>query len=414
MAKLKTIDAIRTSVQSMKKYVDGKLNKKADVDDVFELLPAYDTRNTTTFTYEYDKIEEGKVVVDEYWEGEVVQRFVKVADLTAEEFDIFYAESMKSYKSQSSFTQELEHTIGDNIYNSTYEGTTFAIRKDENENEIDTFLYANSCVYFLKQPYSNSYVEFPEAGVYFKIYTEWGSSKYPIKMTINIVNGELKVIDKKYLVNSPGRTFEPYSIKYYDSDINTTFTYRDGEVFNNESNMALEFDSHAEGKETKALGNYSHAEGYITRASGEASHTEGIGTKARGKGSHAEGFNSYALAQAAHAEGEATTADGSASHAEGINTIALGYGQHVQGKFNIENEYKYAHIVGNGSYDARSNAHTLDWDGNAWFAGDVSIGPNNEVLVTKAYVDEAIANNESVITQSEFETIVNEVFNTDR
>ena len=33
---------------------------------------------------------------------------------------------------------------------------------------------------------------------------------------------------------------------------------------------------------------------------------------------------------------------------------------------------KYAHIVGNGeSNSARSNAHTLDWDGNAWFAGTV-------------------------------------------
>ena len=36
---------------------------------------------------------------------------------------------------------------------------------------------------------------------------------------------------------------------------------------------------------------------------------------------------------------------------------------------------KYAHIVGNGAplgdENARSNAHTLDWEGNAWFAGSV-------------------------------------------
>ena len=32
----------------------------------------------------------------------------------------------------------------------------------------------------------------------------------------------------------------------------------------------------------------------------------------------------------------------------------------------------YAHIVGNGtSSTTRSNAHTLDWKGNAWFAGTV-------------------------------------------
>jgi membrane protein implicated in regulation of membrane protease activity len=40
---------------------------------------------------------------------------------------------------------------------------------------------------------------------------------------------------------------------------------------------------------------------------------------------------------------------------------------------------KYAHIVGNGHLtenkkEVRSNAHTLDWNGNAWFAGDVYVG----------------------------------------
>lgn len=30
--------------------------------------------------------------------------------------------------------------------------------------------------------------------------------------------------------------------------------------------------------------------------------------------------------------------------------------------------------MGNGSPSKRSNAHTLDWSGNAWFAGDVYTG----------------------------------------
>lgn len=33
----------------------------------------------------------------------------------------------------------------------------------------------------------------------------------------------------------------------------------------------------------------------------------------------------------------------------------------------------YAHIVGNGTSTTRSNAHVLDWSGNAWFAGDVYV-----------------------------------------
>ena len=61
--------------------------------------------------------------------------------------------------------------------------------------------------------------------------------------------------------------------------------------------------------------------------------------------------------------------------AEGIGTVATAKGQHVQGKYNIEDiEKKYAHIVGNGEENIPSNAHTLDWDGNAWFAGDIKLG----------------------------------------
>ena len=47
-------------------------------------------------------------------------------------------------------------------------------------------------------------------------------------------------------------------------------------------------------------------------------------------------------------------------------------GKTRSGTFYIaENEENYLHIVGNGLYGQPSNAHTLDWDGNAWFAGKV-------------------------------------------
>ena len=67
---------------------------------------------------------------------------------------------------------------------------------------------------------------------------------------------------------------------------------------------------------------------------------------------------------------------GLVSHSEGYNTIATGDYQHVQGRYNkIDKENKYADIVGNGSSkNVRSNAYTLDWNGNAWFAGDIKIG----------------------------------------
>ena len=131
--------------------------------------------------------------------------------------------------------------------------------------------------------------------------------------------------------------------------------------------------SHAEGYKTKAKGNNSHAEGNTTIAQGDDSHAEGQQTHAEGICSHAEGYNTQATGGQAHAEGSTTQAKGQNSHAEGYNTIASGYAQHVQGINNIEDTAgRYAHIVGNGADgDNRSNAYTLDWNGNAWFAGSV-------------------------------------------
>ena len=155
--------------------------------------------------------------------------------------------------------------------------------------------------------------------------------------------------------------------------------------------------SHAEGLSTTASGSYSHAEGSGTTASGSYSHAEGHMTTASGSYSHAEGNITIASGLASHTEGENTTASGENSHAEGLLTSANSSCQHVQGKFNIRDEHEtYAHIVGNGTNDQfRSNAHTLDWNGNAWFAGDVYTGSTSgtnrdkgsKKLATEEYVD---------------------------
>ena len=160
--------------------------------------------------------------------------------------------------------------------------------------------------------------------------------------------------------------------------------------------------SHAEGCQTTASGNYSHAEGCLTTAtsfashaegdqttsSGNYSHAEGCQTTASGTHSHAEGVGVEASGTASHAEGSGVEASGKYSHAEGYVTIAAGRSQHTQGEYNIvDPEYdvndnakrgKYAHIVGNGTQSKRSNAHTLDWSGNAWFQGDVYVGGTSQ------------------------------------
>lgn len=151
------------------------------------------------------------------------------------------------------------------------------------------------------------------------------------------------------------------------------------------NNQALNDGCHVEGVQCIASGYWSHAEGEMTRVTSYASHAEGSYTKmpdgttrygtASGYASHIEGGGSHASGSCSHAEGLATTAKGNYSHTEGRYTTAGSNNQHVEGCANIEDtESKYIHIAGNGDFGAPSNAHTLDWDGNAWFSGDVYIG----------------------------------------
>lgn len=101
---------------------------------------------------------------------------------------------------------------------------------------------------------------------------------------------------------------------------------------------------------------------------------------------------------------------GSSSHALGSNLKASGVCQAVIGKYNIEDTNNtYAEIVGNGGVNARSNARTLDWNGNEVLAGNITLGNHTTIannsnsdititlpssagtLATETYVDNAIA-----------------------
>ena len=145
------------------------------------------------------------------------------------------------------------------------------------------------------------------------------------------------------------------------------------------STTASKYYSHAEGSNTTASGTSSHAEGSGTTASGYYSHAEGSTTNATADTSHAEGSGTTASGYASHAEGSGTTATAGSSHAEGSGTKASSANQHVQGKFNVEDTAgTYAMIIGNGTADdARSNALTVDWNGN------VECGTINGVNITQ-------------------------------
>ena len=209
--------------------------------------------------------------------------------------------------------------------------------------------------------------------------------------------------------------------------------------------------SHAEGDKTTASGMRAHAEGDETTASGRASHAEGDGTTASGCASHAGGR--YNIADSSEYSYEFTTTTlyvnkSATDYSFGTDiTIDLESGKcllhdkkpltpivgikdcYIQaedenvaywvlsseqspnvssniefnvvsvdvGKFYQPAYMHYATIIGNGISDyTRSNAYTLDWDGNAWFAGDVYVGSTSgtnkddgsKKLATEAYVDE--------------------------
>ena len=197
--------------------------------------------------------------------------------------------------------------------------------------------------------------------------------------------------------------------------------------------------AHAEGKNTKASGKQSHAEGSGSTASGQNSHSEGSSNTASGANSHAEGYSNTASGNYSHAEGHSTEASAKISHAEGNGTVAATGTSHVSGMYNVADTLdnvpawasgtaysvgdrvkftpvsttytyvcitahtsssanapesdggtywkcdvgsprgEFAEIVGNGYDDShRSNARTLDWDGNERLHGTLRVGCNDD------------------------------------
>ena len=183
--------------------------------------------------------------------------------------------------------------------------------------------------------------------------------------------------------------------------------------------------AHAEGSTTEAIGEDSHAEGKSTVADGRYSHAEGFGTVARKQATNVIGrynipeevdviytdkittetlydrlekstknfymADSYTFDQTT---GKFTLIDpvivvgkevveekyiqstdfniGEVSEIAIVVVTNIKYGRKIYAEHYSEQYGKYAHIVGNGNSDTtRSNSHTLDWEGNAEFQGDV-------------------------------------------
>ena len=179
-------------------------------------------------------------------------------------------------------------------------------------------------------------------------------------------------------------------------------------------------------KANTTVGLNSVAVGNNTTASGQDSFAEGSSSTASGSFSHAEGSSTGAYGRSSHAEGELSTASGDYSHAEGYGVLAPKRSQHVFGEYNTteatgtaSTRGTYVEIVGNGTAsDARSNARTLDWDGNEVLAGtlqttglkdgnnatyklalpDTTSWTADKTIATKEYVDDIVGDIETLLT----------------
>lgn len=229
---------------------------------------------------------------------------------------------------------------------------------------------------------------------------QWDKGNVVLGTVVDVLVNDISVVDEfgvahitipepgtdTKVIQTPTEIDETYELLFSESADNiehTEGTRKSKYATINPNKAAFTFGGRANGS---AVGASSIVAGLGCTASSIADHAEGAYTKATGGFSHAEGQGTTASGEASHAEGLNTTSSSYYSHAEGLFTVAQRKYQHVFGKFNeidtegIDNtkEGKYVEIVGNGSQQNRSNARTLDWNGNEWLAGNLTV--NNDVI----------------------------------
>lgn len=137
----------------------------------------------------------------------------------------------------------------------------------------------------------------------------------------------------------------------------------------------------ASGLQSVALGSQNQATDNRSMAFGEQNTVSGYGGMAFGSGNTVQHWRAIAIGTWNQPDSTSAIAIGSFCKTYGEDSVAIGYQltayhprQMLCGQFNDATSIKSttAYVFGNGTSDSkRSNAHTLDWSGNAWYAGSV-------------------------------------------
>ena len=160
--------------------------------------------------------------------------------------------------------------------------------------------------------------------------------------------------------------------------------------------------STAVGYYNQTTGSASTAIGYSNESTGTGSVATGRDTIASGNGSFSGGRDTQAIGNYSTALGRYGIANGYYSSVNGYNTLSTHKAQFVFGEYNVADASSeesnargnYVEIVGNGTADdARSNARTLDWNGNESLAGGLTLGMGtaNQTSITAQQLNALLA-----------------------
>ena len=160
--------------------------------------------------------------------------------------------------------------------------------------------------------------------------------------------------------------------------------------------ISSNFYSTAMGRSTTASGGYSTSMGYFTTATGDSSVSMGSDTVASGYASTAMGKRTTASGNYSTASGYWTTASGYASTVMGVETIASDYASTVIGHYNSSGSSPTsadsfstaapAFVIGNGTYDATSDAFKVMFNGDAYVSNSLYLG-GTEITATAAEIN---------------------------
>lgn len=234
-----------------------------------------------------------------------------------------------------------------------------------------------------------------------------------------------------FKTNNSSSAYDVFSVGANRIDTNTAraaFALGNGNILTN-------FGAFAAGSSNSVSGSDASAIGKLNTSSGDAASAIGWGCTASAPAASARGFLCAATGYYTDAVGQLAVATGNLSHAEGDSTLASARCSHVEGggtKTDTSQKYvhvggvnnavstetgktvvitrydkdgnnqgtttqtlgKYAEVIGNGDSDAsRSNARTLDWDGNEELAGSITLGKGtaDETTITAAQLKALLA-----------------------